>query len=67
MSGGRRASSSRYSADAGLDDRAPIGLREAAVATEDLEARRQTLHVPLPRAGQRLVEVVDVEHQLPLG
>ena len=28
----------------------------------DLEARDQSLHVPLPRARQRLVEVVDVEH-----
>ena len=54
-------------ADGGHDDRAPIGRGEAAVATEDLDARGQTLHVPLPRPGQRLVEVVDVEHQPPLG
>ena len=40
---------------------------EPAVAAGDLKARGQPLHIPLPRAGQGLVEVVDVEHQLPLG
>ena len=32
----------------------------------DLQARRQALDVPLPRPGQGLVEVVDVEHQAAL-
>ena len=43
------------------------GAGEAAVTSGDLEAGRQALHVPLPRPGQGLVEVVDVEHQLALG
>jgi len=30
-------------------------------------ADRQAFHVPLPRGGQRLVEVVDIEQQAPLG
>ena len=30
------------------------------------EARRQAHHVPFPRTGQRLVEVVDVEEEVPL-
>ena len=62
------ASSAGTRATPAVDDRR--GGRpgaNAAVATEDLEARGETLHVPLPRAGERLVEVVDVEHQLPLG
>ena len=61
------ASASRYSRDAGQHDRAPLLGGEPAVAAGDLEARRQPLDVPLPRARQGLVEVVDVEHQLPLG
>src|SRR5262249_33603738 len=32
-----------------------------------LQAGRQPLDIPLPRAGQGLVEVVDVEHQAALG
>ena len=35
-------------------------------APGDREARHQALDVPLPRPGQRLVEVVDVEHQPPI-
>ena len=58
---------SRYSRDARDHDRAPVGRVEPAVATEDLEACRQPFDVPLPRAGKRLVEVVDVEQHLPLG
>ncbi len=53
--------------DACDDDVTPVGRREAEVAAGDLETRRQALHVPLPRAGERLVEVVDVEQHLPLG
>ena len=48
-------------------DRAPLRGREPAIPAGDLETRGQPLHVPLPRARQRLVEIVDVEHQLPLG
>ena len=41
-------------------------LREAVVARRDREARREALDVVLERARQRLVEVVEVEQQLPL-
>ena len=41
--------------------------REAPRPAGDLEAGRQPLDVPLPRTGQRLVEVVDVEDEVPLG
>ena len=54
-------------ADAVQDDRPPRGRGVAVVARGDLEARREALDVPLPRPGQRLVEVVDVEDQPPLG
>ena len=47
-------------------DRAPLRRSEPAVPAGDLKARGQPLHIPLPRARQRLVEIVDVEHQLPL-
>ena len=46
---------------------ASVGLAEAVVARRDREARRHPLQVVLERAGQRLVEVVQVEQQLPLG
>src|SRR5207302_8499133 len=39
---------------------------ERTVATGDADARREALDIPFPRTGQRLVEVVDVEDQLPL-
>ena len=39
----------------------------AVVARRDDEARRQALDVPLERRGQRLVEVVEIEHQPPVG
>ena len=41
--------------------------REAAVARGDQHADREALDVPLPRARQRLVEVVDVEDEPSLG
>jgi hypothetical protein len=53
-------------ADARLHDRATVRRGEPQVAAGDLEARGQPLHVPLPRARQRLVEVVEVEHELAL-
>ena len=52
--------------DRGEHHVAAIVGAEAEVAAADLEARRQALHVPLPRAGQRLVEVVDIEDDLTL-
>jgi hypothetical protein len=42
-------------------------LAEAVVARRDREARRHAGHVVLERARQRLVEVVQVEQQGPLG
>ena len=36
---------------------------EATVAARDHEARRQALDVPLPRPGQGLVEVVEIEDE----
>jgi hypothetical protein len=38
--------------------------RQASVAPGDGETRRQAVQIPLPWAAQRLVEVVEVEHQL---
>ena len=40
---------------------------EPVVAPGDRQARGEPLDVPLPRARERLVEVVDVEHELALG
>ena len=42
-------------------------LRKAVVEPADLDARGQALHVPLPGADERLVEVVDVEDRRLLG
>jgi hypothetical protein len=53
-------------AHAGHHDRVPVGGAEPAVAAHHLEARRQPFDVPLPRTGQGLVEVVDVEQHPPL-
>ena len=39
---------------------------KAVVARRDQHARREPLDIPLPRARERLIEVVDVEHQPPL-
>ena len=47
--------------------RARVRLGEPVVAARDREARRHPLHVVLERPGQRLVEVVQVEQQPPLG
>ncbi len=43
------------------------GIVERPAAGGDLEAGRQALEVPLERAGEGLVEVVDVEDELALG
>ena len=60
------------------DHRAAVGTRrslhdpgpglaiELAGACRDLEACEETLDVPLPRPGERLVEVVEVEHDHPV-
>ena len=45
----------------------PITVVEPAVAAGDLDTGREPFDVPFPRAGQRLVEVVQVEDQAPLG
>ena len=42
-----------------------FGRREAVAAGGDHDARRESLDVPLPRPGQRLVEVVRVEDERP--
>jgi hypothetical protein len=44
-----------------------IRLGEPVVAARDLKARRHPLHVPLERPRQRLIEVVHIEQQDPLG
>ena len=46
---------------------ARVGPAEAVVPGRDREARRHPLQVVLEWPGQRLVEVVQVEQQLPLG
>ena len=50
----------------GLVDRLALLGVEATIASGDGEAGHQPLDVPLERAGQRLVEVVDAEDQLPV-
>ena len=50
-------------AHAGRHDPPPAICREPDVAAGDLGAGRHPLDVPLPRAGQRLVEVVRAEHE----
>ena len=40
---------------------------EIVVARGDQHAHGQALDIPLPRPGERLVEVVEVEHQFSLG
>ena len=48
------------------DDLPAVLAGEPVAAGRDLHAGGQPLDVPLPRAGRRLIEVVDVEDQLPL-
>ena len=47
-------------------DAASLLVAETAVAARHREARHQALHVPLERPRQRLVEIVDAEHQPPI-
>ena len=49
------------------DDLAALGAGQLDVAAGDLDARRHPLDVPLPRPGQRLVEVVQAKQQVPVG
>ena len=46
---------------------AALRLRRAVLPPRHPDARDQPAHVPLPRPGVRLVEVVQVEDQVPLG
>src|SRR5262249_40070739 len=48
-------------------DLPPVFAAEPVVPGRYLQAGGQPLDVPLPRAGQGLVEVVDVEEELALG
>ena len=47
-------------------DGSPLLRAEPALAAGNGEARDQTLDVPLERPGQRLVEVVQAEHETPV-
>ena len=58
---------SRYERPTVLVDRGALLLVEAAVAPRDGEARGEPLDVPLERAGERLVEVVEAEDDLAVG
>ena len=51
-------------AHGGHQDRAAYLLVEASVSTGDRDARHQPLEVPLERSRERLVEVIDAEHEL---
>ena len=53
--------------DGGPHDGGAFLAGEPVLPAGDDQARRQPFDVPLPRAGQRLVEVVDVEHQVAFG
>ena len=64
---GQRSASTAVRANGGRHGRLPLGVAELAVAACDLEARHEPLHVPLERAGERLVEVVEVEDERALG
>ncbi len=53
--------------DGGHDDLTALLAGESVAPGRDFQAGGQPLDVPFPGAGQRLVEVVDVEHQAALG
>ena len=50
-----------------LYDRPAGRIVEAAIASGDGQARREPFHIPLERAWQGLVEVVDAEDEPPVG
>ena len=54
-------------ADGGYRGGPVLGRAEAVGPTRDDDARGEALDVPLPGTRQRLVEVVGIEHQAPLG
>ena len=54
-------------ADGVEHNRVSLLVGETVFASADREARREPFHVPLPRARCGLVEVVDVEDEVPLG
>ena len=56
----------RYAATVASTESAPHLRRVAVGPPGDLDAGRQPLDVPLPGAGHGLVEVVDVEDEMPL-
>jgi hypothetical protein len=51
----------------GSGDRADLAGPQAVVPAGDDDAGHQSLHVPLERPRVGLVEVVEVEHQTPIG
>ena len=64
---GQVAHGLRYDAPTAQVDRLPLRVVEPAVPAGDREAGHQPLDVPLERAGQRLVEVVEAEDEPPVG
>src|SRR5690349_9577644 len=52
--------------DTGPDRTSAMVFRCSVVAPGDPDAGRQPPQVPLPAAGVRLVEVVEVDHEIPL-
>ncbi len=58
---------SRYSRTHAITSCGPAVRRQPDVAAGDLDARGHPLDVPLPRPGQRLVEIVRAEDQPTVG
>jgi hypothetical protein len=54
-------------ADGRGDDGPAVPGGESVLPPGDDQAHGQPLEVPLPRPGQRLVEIVDVEHEIAFG
>jgi hypothetical protein len=67
--GGEREATDRalVLARGGLGGGALVGLGETDLVADDRQGRDEPLHVELEGAAVGLVEVVDVEHQPPLG
>ena len=61
--GGEAADRLAVGAGAAEQDGAALRRRETVLPPRHRQARQQPLDVPLPRAGVRLVEVTDVEHE----
>ena len=58
---------SRYARTDGVTISSHCVRLESPIARDDVQAAREPLDVPFPRAGNRLVEVVDVEHEAAFG